>query len=219
MLLALRDDKGTIHSSVHVSYALGGAMLAELLLRERVRVVEPKKNKKFVEIVSSKKTNDALLDECLQRIADAKRRGSPRTWVMRFGGLKKLKERVAQDLCRRGILREDEDKILILFTRKIYPEVDRRPERAILERMRRAIFTDTKDVDPRTVVLVSLAKATGILPKVFDKKELKPRKERLKQLVAGEIIGKAANEAVEAAQAAIIATTVAVSVATTTATR
>lgn len=218
MLLALRDQKGTVHTSVHVDFALGGALLAELLLSEKVKIVEPKKNKKLVELVDAKATGDEILDECLQRLANAKRRGSTRDWVMRFARLKKLKARVARELCRRGILREDEDTILLLFKRKIYPEVDPRPERAVLERLRRAIFSDTTKLDPHTVVLVSLAHATGILPKVFPKKELKPRKERIKSLVAGEVSGKAASEAVAAAHAAIVAATVAATAASTAAT-
>jgi Golgi phosphoprotein 3 len=211
LLLALRDDKGIEHGSVHLPYALAGALLAELLLHEHVRVIEPKKKRRLVEPVSSKGIEDSLLDECFQKIAGAKRRGSPKAWVMRFARGRKVKEHVARDLCRRGILREDEDKILLLFTRKLYPEVDPRPESAILERMRRAIFTDAKDVEPRTVILISLAKATGILPKVFDKKQLKTRKARLENLLAGDLIGKAAKDAVEAAQGAIVAVMVATS--------
>lgn len=86
--------------------------------------------------------------------------------------------------------------------------------------MREAIFTDHEDVDPRTVVLVSLAKSTGLLGTVFDRKELKARKDRIERLVAGEVAGEAARKVIEEMQtlAAIVATTVAVSAATSAAT-
>jgi pyruvate/2-oxoglutarate dehydrogenase complex dihydrolipoamide dehydrogenase (E3) component len=74
----------------------------------------------------------------------------------------------------------------------------------LIERLRRVIFTDTRDIDPRTVVLLSLANSTGILKVVFDKKKLKDRKDRIKQIVNGEITGKAATEAIQAMQAAIM---------------
>ena len=125
-------------------------------------------------------------------------------WVGRFANIKNLKHRVAARLCDRGILREEEGKILLVFTRTIYPESDPRPEQEIIERLRRAVFTDRRDIDPRTVVLVSLANSAGILKVVFDKKELKARKERLEQVINGELMGKAAKEAIQAMEAAVM---------------
>jgi hypothetical protein len=107
-------------------------------------------------------------------------------------------------LCERGILRAAEDTILLLFARKIYPEVNPEPERKLIERLRQAIFTDSRDVAPQTVVLVSLANSTGLLKVVFDKKELKGRKARIEEIINGEITGKAAKEAIEAMQAAVM---------------
>jgi len=119
-------------------------------------------------------------------------------------------------LCERGILRASEDTILLLFTRKIYPEINPEPERRLIERLRHAIFTDSRDVDPRTVVLVSLANSTGLLKVVFDKKELKGRKARIKEMSDGEITGKAAKEAIEAMQAAVMGCCIMPAIMTTT---
>jgi len=49
-----------------------------------------------------------------------------------------------------------------------------------------------------------LANSTGLLKVVFDKKKLKGRKARIKQIVNGEITGKAATEAIQAMQAAVM---------------
>lgn len=203
MLLALRDEEGTIASGTMYQYAIGAAVLAELLLNKRIAVGEPRM-KKLVNLISSQALGEALIDQCLEKISNAKRRASLQSWVSRFAGVKNLKHRVARQLCERGILRADEDKILLLFTRKIYPEVNPEPERKLIERLRQAIFTDSRDVDPRTVVLVSLANSTGLLKVVFDKKKLKGRKARIKEIIDGEITGKAAKEAIEAMQAAIM---------------
>jgi hypothetical protein len=126
------------------------------------------------------------------------------TWVSRFAGVKRLQHRVAGQLCKRGILRADEDKVLLIFTRKIYPEVNPKPERELIERLRKAIFTDARDLDPRTVVLVSLANSADVLKVVFDKKELKKRKERIEEIGRGDVLGEAAKEAIQAAQAAVM---------------
>ncbi len=203
MLLALRDEEGTIASGTMYQYAIGAAILAELLLKKRIALDESRK-KKLVNLISSTPLGEPLIDQCLEKIGNVKRRASLQTWVSRFAGVKNLKHRVAQQLCDRGILRATEDTILLLFTRKIYPEINPEPERKLIERLRQAIFTDSWDVDARNVVLVSLADSTGLLKEAFDKKELKGRKARIKEISNGEITGKAAKEAIEAIQAAVM---------------
>jgi Golgi phosphoprotein 3 len=202
MLLALRDEEGTIASGSMYQYAVSGAILAELVLNKRIGVDEAKR-KKLVSLVDSTPVGEPLLDECLEKINSAKRRASLQTWVSRFANVKNLKHRLAEQLCQRGILRADEDKVLLIFTRKMYPEIDREPERRIIDRLREAIFTDSEDVEPRTAVLLSLAHNADLLKNVFDKKELKRRKARIKQVIDGEMTGKAAKEAIEAMQAAV----------------
>ena len=203
MLLALRDEEGTIAAGGTYQYAIGAAVLAELLMSQRI-VVDQSGKRKLVNLVNPAPLGEPLLDRCLEKITTAKRRAALQTWVSRFAGVKNLKHLVAQGLCRRGILRADEDKVLLIFTRKIYPEVNPEPERRLIERLRQAIFTDTADVDPRTVVLLSLANSADVLRVVFDRKMLKSRKARIEQIVNGEITGKAAKEAIQAMQAAVM---------------
>ncbi len=203
-LLALRDDKGTLLSSERYPLAAGGAILAELLLLRRVKVADPKK--KLLHMTDIRPVGDPVIDECLKKMREAKRRASIKNWVRRFAQVKRLNHRVAEQLCRRRILRADEEKILRIFTRKIYPEIDPKPEQEIIERLRAAIFSKDREVDPRTTVLLSLAHHTRLLEKIFDKKELKERKERIKQIIAGEMVGRAATEVREAMAAAVMIT-------------
>lgn len=117
MLLALRDKEGTTELGSMYPYALGGALLAELLLSKAIGI-DPADKKKLVNALSSKQPQDALLAECLQKIKTAKRRASMQTWVSRLANIKELKHRIATQLVRRGILRADEDKVLLIFTAK-----------------------------------------------------------------------------------------------------
>ena len=215
MLLALRDEEGTIASGTMYQYAIGAAILAELLLNRRIAIDESRK-KKLVNLISSTPLGEPLIDQCLEKICNAKRRASLQTWVSRFTGVKNLKHRVAQQLCDRGILRATEESILLLFTRKVYPELNPIPEKKLVERLRQAIFTDIRDLDPRTVVLVSLADSTGLLKIVFDKKELKGRKARIKEISNGEITGEAAKEAIQAMQTAVMVACIMPTIMTTT---
>ena len=202
MLLALRDKEGTIASGVLYQHAVAAALLAELLMSNHI-AMDTSNKKKLIDVVNPTPIGDPLLDECLELVR-TKRRTSLQNWVARFAGLKNLKHRVAEQLVRRGILRADENQILLIFTQKKYPELNPEPERRLIERIREAIFTDTEELDPRTVVLVSLGETTGLLRATFDKKELKARKKRITQIVDGEMTGKAAKEAIEAMQAAVM---------------
>jgi len=203
MLLALRDEEGTVESGTMYNYGLGGAILAELLLGERIRVVTPKKTP-LVELVRFNRFGDPVIDECLEKIRDAKKRASLQTWVSRFVGIKNLRHRIAEGLAKRGILRVDIGKVLGIFSRKIYPEVDPGPEKRIIGQLRRAIFQGASDIDPRTVTLISLAYHTGLLRNVFGKKEVKAAKARLEKIMNGDLTGKAAKEAIEAMQAVVL---------------
>ena len=203
MLLVLRDREGTVVSGTMYSYAMGGAVLAELLMEKRIDVEVVKKNR-YARVLSPAPLGDPLIDECLAKIAGAKKRAQLQTWVTKFAQTKNLKHRVAEQLAKRSILRTDEDKVLGIFPRKIYPEVNPKPERELTERLREAIFSDIREVDPRTVVLLSLAKSADLLRLIFDKKQLKSRKTRIEQVVNGEMTGKATQEAIQAMQTAVM---------------
>jgi Golgi phosphoprotein 3 len=203
MLLALKDEEGTIASGSLYNYAVGGAIIAELLLSQRI-ALDQSKRKKLVSVINSELFNDSLIDEWLIKMSSAKRRKTFQDWVTRIADTKALKHRIAMQLCQRGILRMDKEKILLLFTRRIYPEINPNPEQEIIDRLRNAIFTDTDDVAARTVVLLSLAKSANILPVVFGKKEIKQRKKRIEQIVNGEISGKVTKEAIDAMQTAVM---------------
>ena len=211
MLLALRDDKGTLESKASMyQYALGGAILTELAMNEVIRIRSDKKM--LVDHVSSRHIGDPILDECLELVSSAKRRRRARDWVERFGTLKRLRHRVAEGLCRKGILK---DSVLFIFTRKTYPTIDPGPESEIIGRLREAIFGHSAEVEPGTAIVASLANAIGLLLVHFGKKGLKTRKRRLEELASGDLVGVAAAEAVRAAQAAAIEAISAATVATT----
>lgn len=202
LLLALRDRKGTIHhrAAMH-PYALAGGMLAELLLAGRIAIEEGRK--RLVDVVRAAPLGEPLLDECLAALVRAPRRRRLRSWVSRFARLRRLRERVALRLCARGILRESEERILWLFRRKVYPQRDPRCEQRLVERLRRAIFTETRQVDARTVILAGLAHSAGMLAIPFERKALRGRKKRLDALFEADILEPGAREIVRAARAAV----------------
>jgi hypothetical protein len=66
-LLALNDKEVTLFSGVNYSYAIGGAVLAELMLNQRPSVEESRK-KSYAFVQDPPPIGDPLLDECLNTV-------------------------------------------------------------------------------------------------------------------------------------------------------
>lgn len=203
MLLALRNDRGTIAGGTMYQQAAGGAILAELLLRERIAAV-PEGRSTYAQVTNSSPVGDGVLDECLAKMHAAARRTKLQAWVGKFAGVKGLKHRVAVGLAEKGILREGEEQILLLFSRRVYPERDGTVERAIVDRLKDAIAGDANTVDPRTTVLIAIAHHSGLLKANFDRRMLKARRARIEAIIKGDAVGKATKEAIQAVQAAVM---------------
>jgi hypothetical protein len=202
LLLGLCEDSGTVTTSESIEYPLAAALLTELMLQKRIALSDD--GEKRVRVTDITPLNEPLLDEALRRIRERQKSDSISAWVERLAGLKDIMHRTARQLCVRGILRADEDKVLKLFTRKIYPEINPEPERRIVERMRATIFGESDDIDPRDAVLIALARQTHLLDKKFDKEDLKSRKERIEQITEGSLTAGAAKEVVDATNTVIL---------------
>jgi golgi phosphoprotein 3 len=207
MLLALSNDKGTILTS-YPEYNISGAILAELLLEHRISI--DRTQKQLVTINNSELIGDPIIDECLEKMVVEKGHVSLQTWISRFVDIQDLNNKVARQLCSRGILRADEDKVMFFFKRNVYPEINPVPEQEIIDRVRTAIFTDEEQIDPRTVVLISLANSTDMLSEIFGK-EVTNRQQRIDRIVNGEMTGKATEEIIAACEIAMLVTVMTVS--------
>src|SRR4051812_39962880 len=91
LLLALHDEKGTPHSSMF-PYAIGGAILADLLLRGRIAVQEDGRSH-VLAVKDATQVGDAVLDECLREI-QAARPASLEAWLGRLAEMHDLRERL-----------------------------------------------------------------------------------------------------------------------------
>ena len=199
LLLMLDNEKGTLAAN-QPECLISGGILAELLLDRHISVGDARK--KLVETDSAHRASDPIADECLQMVRLARKPASLNDWVTRISSVKRLRHKVAQQLCNRGVLRAVDDTVLFVFPRRRYPQIDPAPKNEILERLRDAIFRDENLLPPRTVVLISLANGAGLLDKLFGRKEIRARKKRIEQIIDGEITGTATKEVIEACQAA-----------------
>ncbi len=140
----------------------------------------------------------------LAEMAAAKKPKQGSEWVAKVAGKGKLKTEAAGRLVAAGVLRQEEAKVLGIFPTTHYPARNPGPEREVRQRLYRAICTDTHDVDARTIVLVALADAGGLLKRVIEKPRLKERKERIKAITSGHAVRAVTQEAIDAVHAAVM---------------
>lgn len=202
LLLALREKEGT-PLSPWVEQAVAGAVLAELLLKKKLTVEGPKS---LVTVADATPTGDPVIDACIAKIAGTARKARLSDWVGRVARTKNLRGDVATQLVDQGILKAREDQVLLIFSRKVFPEVNPQPEKKIRERLQKAIF-GVQAPDQDTAVLVALAHGAQLLGPVFGRKEIRAQKKRIEQIAKGELIGKATADAVAAVQTAIMVAT------------
>lgn len=214
LLLATEDDRGTFSSGMFL-YSAGGAMVSELLLQQRIAANDDKKQ--TVAVIDESPTGDPLLDELLQLIRDSKKHQGLQHWVSKAANIKDLKHRIATQLCDLGILKQDERKILWLFTQKVYPELDGSWEDTIRQRMAEVMFDPKSRADARTSVLIALASHAGLLTSNFAKEEIRQHRKRIKQLAKGDFLAAGATQAtIQAVQAAVVVAVMIPSIVVTT---
>jgi Golgi phosphoprotein 3 len=213
LLLALHDEKGSFHTSLH-PYALAGAAITELLLDGRLTVVPGRGKRRYLEVSDDAPTGDPVLDHVLARVAESRRREQLSRWVSRLATERRpsLAHRVAEDLVEAGVLDREEGRILGLFRRVRFPAAQQDPEDALVARLREALEAPGEP-DPRTAVVLALAHSAGILRHNLDRGLLRARKDRLEALARMEGITGATREAIQAAQAAVMAAALTATVA------
>ena len=184
MLLALHDERGTIVSGT-ASFGLGGAIAAELLLQERIRLDESRR-RKLVEVRSIRRIGDPVVDECLKKIRDAKRRASLQTWITRFSSLSKLRNRGRRAPLR---ARHPEGRRETTARHLQAPHLSRDRPRPPSTRSSSACAWRSSATSGKSSHGPSSSPRSprqwGLLNPIFGRKELKPHRQRLKSLAQG----------------------------------
>ena len=199
-LLALDNQKGT--ANPQTGYAIAGAILAELSLRQAIDVDS---KSKVVSFRGSVKLNNPILSEVATQIRDSKSPKKIDAWVAAVAATGKLQQRVAVELCELGILTHQQTKWLGLFPFETYPTIRPKVENRIKSRMAKLMFGQTIRHDSRTTVLVSIAKHTGLLNPNFDKDRLRRNKDRIEKVANGSLlVARAPRDMAVSAQTALM---------------
>jgi hypothetical protein len=158
LLLLTDDDTGKLTaSSTEVDVALGGALLVELALMDRVDVAGADERVREGRLVvrDANPTGDGLLDEALA-IVEHKERKKPKSVVARLG--KGVRLRLYDRLVQGGVLRAEGDRVLGIFPTHRWPAADAAHEVSV----RTGLATGLRDgatTDERIGALVALLHA------------------------------------------------------------
>lgn len=208
LLLLTDDDTGKLAaSSTEVDVALGGALLAELTLMQRVDVAGSDERVREGRLVvrDPDPTGDGLLDEALT-VVGQKEGKKPQNVVARLG--KRARVRLYERLVAGGVLRAEDDRILGIFPTHRWPSKDAAHESSVRAGLVTALREGTT-AQARTGVLISLLLALRAVHKAVDpgsvglsKKELNANAKRIAE---GDWTAKAVRQAIDSIHAAVIA--------------
>lgn len=210
LLLALDDTTGRrLVGTDRLDPALGGALVAELALAERIGVTSDEEGwskRGRVTVTDPRPTDDVELDRALQAlVADEGRKVKDLLSGMSSRRITKgLRDRLAERLTRAGALRRVEEKVLGLFPWTTWPAGDREPEDEVRRRLHGALVAGTTPAE-RTVVLVALLRVTNLLPKVLPDQDRRLVTARAKELSEGDWVAKAVKQALDEVAAATTA--------------
>lgn len=186
LLLALDDQQGVI-KPLPVSaleYALGGAILMELALNNRIDT-----DLETLRMVNTEPTGDAILDYAMELM---QKDPAPSTTAHYLGILagqaKELQSRVLDRLVKKGVLKIENRKILWVFEVRRYPLVDNREIKEVKTRLRELIMSD-EIPDGREAVLISLVSACRLFDEIFSEEELERLRPRIAKLAKLDLIG------------------------------
>ncbi len=201
LLLAHDEKTGDFVSLTYsvTSVALAGACLMDLALLDRI---DTDVEKLF--LVDRTPTGEPILDFCLVKIAAAQTPMTTKGWVETLseeGGT--LREMALDRLVERGILQREDRRFLWVFRNRVYPMIDDREIMEVKKRIADIVFSD-EIPDPRDVVLIALANASGLLELVFSRAEVERRRERIEQVARMDLIGQAVYKIIADIQAAVM---------------
>ncbi|MCW1249087.1 GPP34 family phosphoprotein [Acaricomes phytoseiuli] len=214
MLLLLADDGRSITAAGVLPYVLGGAVLIELGLLERIELDEEsgglgrQLSGPEVRAVGQEQLPDTLLQEAYDTIAERPRR--VQTLLLSLGG--ELRKPVLSRLAERGLIREERGRMLGIIPVTTWPTEDQEHESALRDRIR-AVLEGGAEPDTRIAVLIGLLSAVKALrylrPPLPWSSEIA---RRAKELEDGDWGVQAVGAAVSRQAAAMIAASVSASV-------
>ncbi|WP_229054309.1 GPP34 family phosphoprotein [Aeromicrobium sp. Leaf350] len=205
VLVATDPGTGKVRiGSLQRDALLGGAFLLDLAMAGRTTVEPPTKKGKVV-VVDPTPVEDPILQQAFARIRSHGRL-APSTAVGRLG--KKGLDLVLDRLVDTGRLRRREQRHLAGLVRlHRYDDTDPARREQLVERVR-AVLLGGHPANAETGPLVGLLAASGSLPIVVHRSEVKAAKARARDVSSADWASEGVRQAIEATQTTLLVTAV-----------
>jgi Golgi phosphoprotein 3 (GPP34) len=179
-LYLLADDAATgrpLIPPAHLDLGLGGALLLDLALRQRV-VFDGAR----VAVVAKGTLGKMLLDSAIKKISGTSTRHEPDYWVRHLarGARRAVQERLVDG----GVLRHDDHRLLRIVPVHRTREVDGRLHHELVDHLYDAVVLDhTPSVE--TAALAMLALAVGLEERLFPRSDREVIRRRMAEVAVG----------------------------------
>lgn len=162
VLLAL-DDKGWFGNAEHkIKFGLAGAILFELIQKGRIELKD-----NMVHLISSKATDDLVLDKVLSLIKASKKERNLRSWIQRIVYKKMmLRKSILKGLVDKKVLKREEYTLLMVFYQNKYPVLNTELKKKIQEDLCDKI-TAEKTMTDHDLMLLSIMHTCKMVRKNF----------------------------------------------------
>ena len=195
-LLLLRDEDGELSRAPEwlVRYALGGAVLMDLALENRIDT-----DAERLFLIDSTPVGDRLLDPMLAEIARADQTHDALYWVDHATRhADEIRETALARLVGNGILDVSDDRFLRIFGTRHYALANDGVEVELIRRIKAVLLTDAIP-DPRDIVIVALADGCGLIGQILPADELAGAAARIELVRKMDLIGRVFLDAVDVA--------------------
>ena len=197
ILLLLRDEDGTLSRAPEwlVRYALGGAVLMDLALENRI---DTDAHRLF--LVDSAPLEDPVLDPMLDEIAQASGSHDALYWVEHATRhADEIRDAALERLIGNRILRLHDDRILWIFGARRYSlAADGGAEGELKQRIATVLLSDVIP-DPRDIAIIALADGCGLLRYLLSAADLERATPRIELMRRMDLIGRAFLDAMDVA--------------------
>lgn len=202
LLLLLGEQSGRpLVDSTQLNAVLSGALVLELTMTEQLVPAPAATKTGGPKIIAAgdRPTVPALAlawDACTDKAR------KPSDVIRRISG--KVREPLLAEITDKGWVSKEQTKVLGLFTRTSWPEIDGRHEADLRNRLQLALLSNAAPDSPHTAALISLLHACKALPKLFPDADKKALEQRATELSGGEWAGAAVRQAIAEIQQTIM---------------
>src|SRR5438128_836344 len=171
-LLVCHEASGKARiSTAYLDLGLGGALLLDLVLSDRIALVDD-----HVAVVDRTTVGDPLLDAALGAIAEEARPREPEYWVRHLA--KGARATVQSRLVAAGVLERDDHSVLVVIPVHHTHQIDGRIEHELVQRLHDAVVLD-HTASRETAALVSLALGVGLEQHLFPRSDRRAIRRRM----------------------------------------